>query len=269
MSATLSMLHTTKDIFENIYQPVIITDDKERIMYANPAALQLLGATTPDIRNMPLAEYVLLPFRPQDSNVSVVHIKKLDGQKVLAETVESTFEYEKGNFYKIFLFKEMQAEYQSVEEKIKLLLRTIHRDISRREEEIEKLSAEIEARTNLLNTAAIVSETDKYGTITFVNETFCRISKYSRDELIGKPHNIVRHPDMPKEIYKNLWDTIKAGKIFQGVIKNKAKDGSPYWVIATIGGVLDNEGKPYKYIGVRIDITDLIKNGMKIDQYLL
>mgnify|MGYP005839338401 CR=1 FL=1 len=253
-----------KDIFENIHQPIVITTGDEKIIYANPAALQLFGATSVDLRNMPLSQYVILPFK-SETNTNVVSIKKLDGQKALTEMIESTFEYEKGKFYKVFLLKEMQASYQSAEEKMKLLLKTIHKDIARREEEIDRLSAEIEARTNLLNAAAIVSETDKFGTITFVNDTFCRISKYSREELIGKAHNIVRHPDMPKEVYKNLWETIKAGKIFQGIVKNRAKDGTPYWVIATIGGVLDSEGKPYKYIGVRVDITDLVKSGMQVE----
>ncbi len=264
MLASFATPQTAKDIFENIHQPIVITMGEEKIMYANPAALQLFGATSVDLRNMPLSRYMILPFK-SESNTNIVSIQKLDGQKILSEMIESTFEYEKGKFYKVFLLREMQASYQSVEEKMKLLLKTIHKDIARREEEIDKLSAEIEARTNLLNTAAIVSETDKFGTITFVNDTFCKISKYSREELIGKPHNIVRHPDMPKEVFKELWDTIKAGKIFQGIVKNRAKDGTPYWVIATIGGVLDSEGKPYKYIGVRVDITKLVKSGMQVE----
>ncbi|MCS6794638.1 MAG: PAS domain-containing protein [Raineya sp.] len=265
MNASIE-IKPSKEIFENIHQPIVITSD-EKIIYANPAALQLFSATSVDLRNMQLSEYVVLPFKAE-SNTNVVSIRKLDGQKALAEMIEGTFEYERGKFYKVLLFKEMHTNYQSIEEKMKLLLKTIHKDISRREEEIDRLSAEIEARTNILNAAAIVSETDKFGTITFVNDTFCKISKYSREELIGKPHNIVRHPDMPKAVFKDLWETIKAGKIFQGIIKNRAKDGSPYWVIATIGGVLDSEGKPYKYIGVRIDITELIKKGMQVEQYL-
>jgi aerotaxis receptor len=80
----------------------------------------------------------------------------------------------------------------------------------------------------------LVSETDERGVITFANDDFCKIAEYSVDELIGKPHNIVRHPDMPKAAFKDLWDTIKAGKIWSGYVKNRTKSGKTYWVYATV-----------------------------------
>jgi PAS domain S-box-containing protein len=80
----------------------------------------------------------------------------------------------------------------------------------------------------------LLSEANKHGTITMANDAFCEVSKYTREELLGKPHNIIRHPDMPKELFKHLWETITAGKVFRGIIKNKAKDGTPYWVQTTI-----------------------------------
>ncbi len=80
----------------------------------------------------------------------------------------------------------------------------------------------------------LFSETDRFGIITFVNNSFCEVSKYHRDELIGKPHNIIRHPEMPKELFRELWQTISKGNIFRGVIKNRAQDGSAYWVKAVI-----------------------------------
>ena len=80
-------------------------------------------------------------------------------------------------------------------------------------------------------TKTIISTTDKYGTITDVNQTFIDVSGYSADELLGKPHNIIRHPDMPKIIFKVTWDNILAGRNFHGIIKNLAKSGEYYWVI--------------------------------------
>lgn len=103
----------------------------------------------------------------------------------------------------------------------------------------------------------IVSKTDTKGIITYVNEEFCRISGYSEEELLGKPHNIVRHPDMPKEAFKNLWDTIKAKKIWRGVVKNRRKDGGIYIVDATIVPILDNYNNVVEYIGIRHDVTEL------------
>lgn len=76
----------------------------------------------------------------------------------------------------------------------------------------------------------IVSETDETGKITYCNDYFIEVSGYSRDELIGKPHNIVRHPDMPRVVFKLLWETISSGKNINAVVKNLAKDGRCYWI---------------------------------------
>ena len=76
----------------------------------------------------------------------------------------------------------------------------------------------------------IVSETDEKGRITFANDYFCEVSGYSKEELIGQPHNIIRHPDMPKVVFKLLWQTLKAGKNINAVVKNLAKDGRYYWI---------------------------------------
>jgi PAS domain S-box-containing protein len=102
----------------------------------------------------------------------------------------------------------------------------------------------------------LFSETDIHGTILFANEAFCMVSKYSLDELLGKPHNIVRHRDMPQLLFKLLWDTIRKGDSFRGVIKNRAKDGSHYWVSATIMAIKDEDNKIVKYVGVRHLISD-------------
>jgi len=80
----------------------------------------------------------------------------------------------------------------------------------------------------------LVSQTDEKGNIIFANDDFCRIAGFSIDELIGKPHNIVRHKDMPKAAFKMLWDTVKEGKIWNGYVKNRTKDGGYYWVYATV-----------------------------------
>ena len=101
----------------------------------------------------------------------------------------------------------------------------------------------------------IVSETDEKGRIIYANEDFCKIAGYTKEELIGKPHNIVRHPDMPKWAFKDLWDTIKAGKVWNGVVKNATKDGGYYWVYATIYPSISADGTK-RYISVRVKPTD-------------
>ena len=117
------------------------------------------------------------------------------------------------------------------------------------------IESELKVRTDIMNVTSIVSEADKKGDIVSVNEKFIEVSKYGRDELIGKPHNTTRHPDMPKETFKQLWSTIGRGEVFRGVIKNRAKDGTPYYVDAVVAPILGENGKPMKYLGVRYDIT--------------
>ncbi len=96
----------------------------------------------------------------------------------------------------------------------------------------------------------IVSRTDPSGIITQVNESFCEISGYSRDELIGQPHSLLRHPDMPAAAFRDLWETVLAGKTWNGYVKNLCKDGRFYWVYAT---VIPNvrEGRIVGYTSVR------------------
>ncbi len=117
-------------------------------------------------------------------------------------------------------------------------------------------ATDLKIRTDIMNATSIVSYADLKGDILSVNEKFIEVSKYPRDELIGKPHNTTRHPDMPKEVFKELWSTIGRGKPFRGIIKNRAKDGTPYYVDAVIAPIMGNNGKPKGYLGVRYDITE-------------
>ena len=100
----------------------------------------------------------------------------------------------------------------------------------------------------------IISRTDLDGNITYANETFCEISGYDEDELIGKPHSIVRHPDMPSEAFADLWETIKNKKQWRGIVKNLRKDKGFYWVNAIVSGVY-KDGVLVEYKSLRTPIT--------------
>ena len=109
-----------------------------------------------------------------------------------------------------------------------------------------------------IDISSLVSKTDKNGLITYVNEPFCQISQYSKEELLGKSHRIVRHPDEPKEVFSNMWNTITQKKVWKGSIQNRAKDGSSYFVDATIIPILNQYNEIIEYISVRSDITKQI-----------
>jgi len=109
----------------------------------------------------------------------------------------------------------------------------------------------------LLDTKAfLVSETDEKGIIKFANDDYCKYAQYTLEELIGQPHNIVRHPDMPAAAFKDLWDTIKSGNKWRGFVKNKAKSGKFYWVFATVYPFTSCDGSK-GYISCRRKISDL------------
>lgn len=109
-------------------------------------------------------------------------------------------------------------------------------------------------------TKTLISETDVKGTITNVNDVFCAVSHYSASELIGQPHNLIRHPDMPKLIFKLLWDNLKVGNNFVGVIKNLAKTGEYYWVVTDFEMRRDAMGNITHYIGRRKSVPEAAIN---------
>ncbi|MBA3026230.1 MAG: PAS domain-containing protein [Sulfurimonas sp.] len=97
----------------------------------------------------------------------------------------------------------------------------------------------------------LVSQTDEKGIIKFANDDFCKVAGYTLEELVGQPHSVVRHSDMPKAAFKDLWETVKSDKIWTGYVKNRTKDGGYYWVFATVFPKYDTATKERSYISCR------------------
>jgi PAS domain S-box-containing protein len=124
-----------------------------------------------------------------------------------------------------------------------------------KEKELRSSLTLIQEYKKAVDSSAIVSKTDTGGKITYVNDIFCNISGYTKEELLGQNHNIIRHPDMPASIYADLWQTISAKEIWYGKIKNRTKGGGSYYVNATIIPILGSNGQVNEYMAIRYDIT--------------
>lgn len=138
----------------------------------------------------------------------------------------------------------------------------------------EKIQEDIEQMQFLneykkaVDQCTIISQSDKNGIITYVNDAFVKVSGYSREELIGKPHSVIRHPDNPPDLFKVLWETILNKEIWHGILKNRAKDGSTYYVNTTISPILATNGEIEKFIAIRHDITKVFEQEQLINRQL-
>lgn len=125
--------------------------------------------------------------------------------------------------------------------------------------EVNESQALLEQYKEAIDISSLVSKTDREGIITYVNDAFCKVSKYSKEELLGRPHSIIKHPSTPDKIFKTMWETISDKRVWKGAIQNLAKDGTGYYVNATVIPILNNDGDIIEYIAVRSDITKQIE----------
>lgn len=137
-----------------------------------------------------------------------------------------------------------------------MIMIDVNRNMRTNEKQLEETLKELKDLKYALDASTLFTISDIYGNIIEVNDHFCKVSKYSREELLGNNHRILNSGYHPREFFKDLWDTISAGEVWTGEVCNRAKDGSIFWAETTIVPFLDEKGNPYQYMAIRIDITE-------------
>ena len=153
---------------------------------------------------------------------------------------------------------EMEIEIMTRAEDMRRVNEELELIVEDRTKELRSINKNLADYKFALDASSIVVITDREGTIIHVNDNFCRTCKYNRDELIGSSHRMLNSGYHSKEFFRTMWDTVSSGKIWRGELRNKAKDGSFYWVDTVIIPFLDNTGKPNKYLAIRSNITDRV-----------
>ena len=239
-----------RKLIENSYEGISLVDESFKTIYRSRSAEKINGWENADRDHRTMPELI----HPDDV---------ADMQKIISEVrgkpgtpITCTFRAKHKNGHYIWLecvFTNMLAD-----EAIGAIVCNF-RDITEKKADEERLQHIVKELTDYkyaLDQSAIVAITDQKGIIKHVNQNFCKISKYSAEELIGQDHRIINSGYHDKSYIRNLWTTIANGKIWRGELKNKAKDGSFYWVDTTIVPFLDQKKKPYQYLAIRSDITE-------------
>ncbi|MCK4441403.1 MAG: PAS domain S-box protein, partial [Sulfurovaceae bacterium] len=151
-------------------------------------------------------------------------------------------------------------------EEIMEIYKTIEKYNLSLKDQVDEQSTLLRQYKDTIDKTMIVSKTDITGHITYVNRAFCQLSGYSEDELLGKPHNIVRHPDEPFQIYKNMWNTISSKQTWHGELRNMAKDGSSYYIDTYIFPILNKNNHIIEYMAIRSDITQRVIAEKKLEK---
>lgn len=258
-------------VLDNIPQLIFWKDRHSIYQGCNRNFAQVAGVTSPD-KIIGKVDYDLAWTREEadwyrecdrrvmDSGKSELHIietqQQAEGRKAWLDTNKIPLRDREGNVIGILGTVEDITERKQAEETLKRSNKKLETKVTEHTEKLHKSLQELaNIKLFLDEQSAIISMTDTKANIIYINDKFCKISGYSEQEILGQNQRIVNSGYHPKKFFREMWRTISQGKVWRGEIKNKAKDGSFYWVDTTIVPFVDKAGKPYQYISTRYDIT--------------
>ncbi len=239
-------------LVEAVPSAVVLADRSGRIVLVNAEAEKLFGYTRAELLGETIELLVPERLRGLHPSYRIAYTRKPEARPM-------------GKGRDLFARRKDGSEVpveiglNPIETPLGLLILSVIIDISERKRAEEQQKATLRELRDLrtaLDEHAIVAMTNAQGTIVYVNDKFCQISKYSREELLGQDHRLINSGHHPKAFMSHLWQTIGRGQVWKGEIKNRAKDGSYYWVDTTIVPFVKEDGKPHHYVAIRADITE-------------
>ena len=240
-------------VWQSSLDAIITMDELGNITDFNPAAEKMFGYPAADVVGQSLAEKIIPPALREGHRRGMAHLLATGEGPAMGRRIEVSAIRSGGTEFPVEL-----TIVRVVGADRPVFIGTI-RDITERKLAEARLLASQKDNIDLrgaLDQHAIVALTDARGRITYVNDKFCRISQYSREELLGQDHRMINSGEHPKEFFREIWATIQAGLVWQGDICNRAKDGTLYWVDTTIVPFLNEHGAIDRYLAIRRDITE-------------
>ncbi len=263
------------DLIDNSNDMIfIINMDSLTIQYANKTVLEELQYTFEELQSLRIEGFrrsfegeaafskIITLLRAQNHITDFATIVRKDGSTFPAEARVKILHIDEAS-YALAIVSNITTRVES-QNSLKDAYAQMRLLVDERTSELQEQVAQYENYKQVMDESSIVSRSSLEGFITYVNDAFTKISGYSKIELLGRPHNIVRHPDMPASLFKALWKTIQAKKVWKGILKNRKKDGGYYWVDMVIKPIFDKDNNITEYIAVRHDITEMMDQREKL-----
>jgi PAS domain S-box-containing protein len=258
-----------KDMLDYSHDMIfIIRIDDGHIEYVNQTTVDNFGYTIDEMNEIGFDKFRrslrdgeafvhhLQDLKQRNSITDYAYIIRKDGTEFPVE-VNAKFVTKDGVDYNIAIVRDI-TERVETEKKLESLNKNLELLVIKKTDELQKNIAFLKSYKRAMDESSIVSKSDLNGIITYVNDKFCEVTGYTKKEVIGRPHSVVRHPDTDPAVFRELWRDISAKKTWKGILKNKKKDGRYYWVDINVLPILDEKGDIFEYMAIRHEITELI-----------